>query len=65
VDFVVSQGAPDWAIEAKNGRGDKVSGMTAFRQRYPNPEISHERLEKVKNSTGRDFRVPAKPRFFT
>ena len=35
VDFVVSQGTQDWAIEVKSGRGDKVSGMVAFRHRYP------------------------------
>lgn len=35
VDFVVSHGAHDWALEVKSGRGDKVSGLTAFRQRYP------------------------------
>ncbi len=35
VDFVVSHGAQDWAIEVKSGRGDKVSGLTLFRQRYP------------------------------
>ena len=35
VDFVVSRGTQDWAIEVKSGRGNKVSGMVAFRQRYP------------------------------
>ena len=35
VDFVVSHGAQDWALEAKSGRGEKVSGMAAFRRRYP------------------------------
>jgi predicted AAA+ superfamily ATPase len=35
VDFVVSQGAQDWALEVKSGRGGKVSGMAAFRKRYP------------------------------
>ena len=35
VDFVVSQGVQDWAIEVKSGRGGKVSGMAAFRKRYP------------------------------
>ena len=34
VDFVVSHGAEDWAVEVKSGRGGKVSGMLAFRQRY-------------------------------
>ncbi|MEI7940340.1 MAG: DUF4143 domain-containing protein, partial [Verrucomicrobiota bacterium] len=35
VDFVVSQGTQDWALEVKSGRGHKVSGMAAFRKRYP------------------------------
>jgi len=35
VDFVVSKGTQDWAVEVKSGRGDKVSGMVAFRKRYP------------------------------
>jgi hypothetical protein len=35
VDFVVSQGTQDWAVEVKSGRGGKVSGMIAFRKRYP------------------------------
>ncbi|MBE7500538.1 MAG: DUF4143 domain-containing protein [Verrucomicrobiales bacterium] len=39
VDFVVSHGAQDWAIEVKSGRGDKVSGLTAFRQRYPKANV--------------------------
>jgi len=33
--FVVSQGVQDWAVEVKSGRGGKVSGMAAFRKRYP------------------------------
>ena len=37
VDFVVSQGKQDWALEVKSGRGDKVSGLVAFRKRYPRP----------------------------
>ena len=39
VDFVVSQGTQDWAIEVKSGCGDKVSGMTAFRKRYPKAKV--------------------------
>jgi hypothetical protein len=35
VDFVVSRGPQDWAVEVKSGRGGKVSGLAAFRQRYP------------------------------
>lgn len=35
VDFVVSHGTQTWAIEVKSGRGGKMSGITAFRQRYP------------------------------
>jgi hypothetical protein len=36
---VVSRGAEDWAIEVKSDRGDKVSGMTAFRKRYPKAKV--------------------------
>lgn len=39
VDFVVSHGAQDWAIEVKSGRGDKLSGVTAFRKRYPKANV--------------------------
>lgn len=35
VDFVVSHGAQDWAVEVKSGRGGKASGLASFRQRYP------------------------------
>ena len=35
VDFVVSHGAQDWALEVKSGRSGKNSGMMTFRQRYP------------------------------
>lgn len=35
VDFVLNHGAKTWAIEVKSGRGQKTSGLTAFRQRYP------------------------------
>ena len=35
VDFVVSHGAQTWAVEVKSGRSDRVSGLAAFRKRYP------------------------------
>jgi predicted AAA+ superfamily ATPase len=35
VDFVVSHGSKTWAIEVKSGRGHKISGLAAFRRRYP------------------------------
>jgi predicted AAA+ superfamily ATPase len=35
VDFVVAHGTDTWAVEVKSGRGDRVSGLTAFRKRYP------------------------------
>ena len=35
MDFVVSHGTHDWALEVKSGRGDKASGLAAFRKRYP------------------------------
>ena len=39
MDFVASHGAQTWAVEVKSGRGDKASGLTAFRQRYPKPKV--------------------------
>jgi hypothetical protein len=38
VDFVVSHGKRIWAIEVKSGRQGRLSGMTAFRKRYPKAE---------------------------
>jgi predicted AAA+ superfamily ATPase len=35
VDFVVTAGATDWALEVKSGREGKVAGVQAFRSRYP------------------------------
>ncbi|MGI6495401.1 MAG: ATP-binding protein [Kiritimatiellia bacterium] len=35
VDFVVRRGARLWGIEVKSGRPGKLSGMEAFRRRYP------------------------------
>lgn len=35
VDFVVAHGARIWALEIKSGRPGKLSGLTAFRKRYP------------------------------
>ena len=35
VDFVVARGNTLWAVEVKSGRGQKVSGLHRFRQRYP------------------------------
>ena len=39
VDFVVSHGAQTWAVEVKSGRGNKASGLAAFRQRYPKAKV--------------------------
>jgi predicted AAA+ superfamily ATPase len=39
VDFVVSQGTQVWAIEVKSGRPGKLSGLEAFRQRYPKARV--------------------------
>ena len=39
VDFIVSHGAQTWAVEVKSGRGNKTSGLEAFRKRYPKAEI--------------------------
>ncbi len=38
VDFVVTAGKRIWAIEVKSGRSGKLSGMAAFRKRYPKAE---------------------------
>jgi hypothetical protein len=35
VDFVIGRGTKTWAIEIKSGRGRRMSGLTAFKQRYP------------------------------
>ena len=35
VDYIVSHGAQAWAVEVKSGRGDRASGLAAFRKRYP------------------------------
>jgi hypothetical protein len=35
VDFVVARGRDIWAIEVKSGRSGKTSGLTRFRDRYP------------------------------
>jgi hypothetical protein len=35
VDYVVSRGRDVWAIEVKSGRSGKASGLTRFRDRYP------------------------------
>ncbi|MCX6348282.1 MAG: AAA family ATPase [Candidatus Aureabacteria bacterium] len=35
VDFVVTQGREVWALEVKSGRPGRLSGLAAFRARYP------------------------------
>jgi len=35
VDFVVTHGKRIWAIEVKSGRSGRLSGIAAFRKRYP------------------------------
>ncbi len=35
VDFVIRRGARLWGVEVKSGRSGKLSGMEAFRSRYP------------------------------
>ncbi|MFO1467592.1 MAG: ATP-binding protein [Steroidobacteraceae bacterium] len=39
VDFVVAHGARIWALEVKSGRPGKISGITAFRKRYPQATV--------------------------
>jgi uncharacterized protein len=35
VDYVVARGRDIWAIEVKSGRSGKATGLTRFRERYP------------------------------
>ena len=39
VDFVISSGDKIWALEVKSGRPSKLSGLTAFKQRYPKAKL--------------------------
>jgi len=39
VDFVIARGTELWAIEVKSGRSGKVSGLDAFRARYPDARL--------------------------
>lgn len=39
VDFVLSRGAVTWGIEVKSGRSGKVSGLEAFRSKYPKSKL--------------------------
>ena len=39
VDFVVTQGSAIWAIEVKSGRPGRLSGIEAFKKRYPKARI--------------------------
>ena len=38
VNFVVAHGSSVWAVEVKSGRPAKLSGLSAFRTRYPKAE---------------------------
>jgi hypothetical protein len=35
VDFVIAHGSDVWGLEVKSGRSARVSGLAAFRRRYP------------------------------
>jgi uncharacterized protein len=35
VDYIVERGRALWALEVKSGRGGRISGLAAFRARYP------------------------------
>lgn len=39
VDYVVSHGSQTWALEVKSGRGGRISGLAAFRRRYPRAKV--------------------------
>jgi predicted AAA+ superfamily ATPase len=38
VDFVVQRGKRTWGLEVKSGRTGKLSGLDAFRRRYPDAQ---------------------------
>ena len=38
-DYVVAKGQDVWAIEVKSGRSGKASGLTRFRDRYPQARV--------------------------
>ncbi len=39
VDFILTKGPSIWAIEVKSGRSGKVSGLEAFRSKYPKAKV--------------------------
>lgn len=39
VDYVIAHGTQVWAIEVKSGRPGKLSGIAAFRKRYPKANV--------------------------
>jgi hypothetical protein len=39
VDFVITRGTKIWAIEVKSGRPGQLSGVGAFKQRYPKANV--------------------------
>lgn len=39
MDFVVAHGAKVWGLEVKSGRPGKLSGVVAFRKRYPKATV--------------------------
>jgi hypothetical protein len=48
VDFVVTRGAQVWAIEIKSGRPGGLSGIEAFKQRYPKARGALARIQHDK-----------------
>ena len=39
VDFVVSHGSRNCAVEVKSGQSNKLSGLAAFRKRHPQSDV--------------------------
>ncbi len=39
IDFVIAHGERIWALEVKSGRPGKLSGLAAFRKRYPKAQV--------------------------
>jgi uncharacterized protein len=62
VDYVVTQGHEVWAVEVKSGRPGRLSGLAAFRARYPH---SHALLVGSDGIPLQDFFARPPSDFFT
>jgi predicted AAA+ superfamily ATPase len=62
VDYVVTQGREVWAVEVKSGRPARLSGLAAFRARYPD---AHALVVGSEGIPLRDFFARHPSDFFT